>query len=266
LAPTGKSYGVPNSVIPIGIRGHGINYHNGPLLLGKTNIYYIWYGGWDQNSQEILSDFANNIGASPYYNINTTYYDKSNKFISNLASLAGQTFDNGSQGMVLSDSSVENIVANAINAKALPADTNGVYFVLTSADIDESSGFCDSYCGWHSHATLSGVDIKYAFVGNGNRCPSSCQAQIVTPNGNPGADGMANIIANELSSTVTDPGLNAWFDPSGLENADKCQWSFGVTYNTANGALANVRLGSRDYYIQQNWVNQNKLQCALHFP
>src|SRR5437868_3534413 len=60
-------------------RGNGINYHGGPLILGGTHVYYIWYGNWGGNSATtILTDFAGNIGSSPYFNINTTYYDGSN--------------------------------------------------------------------------------------------------------------------------------------------------------------------------------------------
>ena len=77
---------------------------------------------------------------------------------------------------------------------------------------------------------------------------------------------MASIIAHELEEAVTDPNLNAWFDRRGQENADKCAWTFGTTYTVANGGVANVKLGTRDYLIQQNWVNGSNQRCALSFP
>ena len=149
----------------------------------------------------------------------------------------------------------------------MPKDTNGVYFVLTSKDVTASSGFCTQYCGWHTYGTVAGSNIKYSFVGNPDRCPASCAAQTTSPNGNAGADGMASIIAHELSEAVTDPNLNAWYDKRGYENADKCAWTFGSTYSVANGSKANVHLGGRDFLIQQNWVNQsNSTQyCALGY-
>ncbi len=73
---------------------------------------------------------------------------------------------------------------------------------------------------------------------------------------------MASIIAHELEEAVTDPDLNAWYDHRGAENADKCAWTFGSTY-TANGAYANMQLGSRNYLIQQQWVNASGGFCAL---
>lgn len=246
--------------------GNGIFYHGGPLLLGTTNIYYIWYGNWAGNSAStILSDFGNSIGGSPYFNINTTYYDGSGSHVTNAVNLSHGINDNYSQGAALNDAGVQAVVINAINSGKLPKDTSGVYFVLTSADVNETSGFCTQYCGWHTHGTIGGSDIKYAFVGNPDRCISSCAQQSVGPNGNAGADGMASIIAHELEEAVTDPDLNAWYDQRGMENADKCAWTFGSTFTVNNGALANMKLGNRNYLIQQNWVNAAGGYCAKSF-
>jgi hypothetical protein len=279
LAPTGKGWGenrpdaplaegeVPGQARPASPkRGNGITYHGGPLILGTTNVYYIWYGNWSGDSAEtILTDFANNIGGSAYFNINTTYYNGSSVHVSNSVHYAGSTTDNYSLGTTLTDSGVQAVVSSAIVGGRLPKDTNAVYFVLTSADVNESSGFCTQYCGWHTHGTISGSDVKYSFVGNPARCPSACTNGTGSPNDNVGADGMASIIAHELEEAVTDPDLNAWYDRRGQENADKCAWTFGTTY-TSNGALANVRLGSRDYLIQRNWVNASGGYCSMSYP
>ncbi len=238
----------------------GIVYHGGPIMTSTAQVHYIWYGNWSGNTaQTILTDFAQNIGGSPYYNINTTYTNGSGGRVPNAVSFAGSSNDNYSHGTSLSDAAIQEIVA-ASN----PTDTNAVYFVLTSADVTASSGFCTQYCGWHTHAAIGGRDIKYSFVGNPDRCPSSCAPQTTSPNGNAGADGMASIIAHELEETTTDPDLNAWYDRRGAENADKCAWTFGAEY-TANGARANMRLGTRDYLIQQNWVNSGSGFCAKSF-
>jgi hypothetical protein len=248
------------------VRGNGINYHGGPIMLGTVNVYYIWYGNWSGNTAvSILTDFAQNLGGSPYYNINTTYYNGSNVHISNAVNYAGSTTDNYSQGTSLSDSQVKTVVSSAISSGRLPLDSNGVYFVLTSSDVTATSGFCTQYCGWHTHGTISGLDVKYSFVGNPDRCPSACEAQTTGPNGNAGADGMASIIAHELEEAATDPDLNAWYDTRGYENADKCAWTFGTTSTASNGAKYNMTLGSRNYLIQQNWVNALGGYCAKSY-
>jgi hypothetical protein len=276
LAPTGKGWGENKPSAPLAagqatdalakarpVKGNGINYHGGPVILGTTNVYYIWYGNWSGNTAPtILTDLANGIGGSPYFNINTTYYNGSNVHVSNSVSYKAASSDNYSQGKALSDTAIKTVVSSAISSNALPKDANAVYFVLTSADVNATSGFCTQYCGWHTHGTIDGSDIKYAFVGNPDRCPSACSNGTPPPNGNVGADGMASIIAHELEEAVTDPDLNAWYDNRGEENADKCAWTFGTTY-TSGGGTANVRLGSRDFLIQRNWVNASGGLCSM---
>jgi hypothetical protein len=248
---------------------NGITYHGGPLLgvLGGNPVtaYYIWYGNWSGNSAvTILTDLMQNIAPSPYYNINTTYYNASNAHVVNSVTFGGSTTDNYSRGTSLSDSAIQSVVSDAIVSGRLPNNPSGVYFVLTSADVTAASGFCTSYCGWHTYGTIAGSNIKYSFVGNPDRCPSACEAQTVGPNGNAGADGMASIIVHELEEAVTDPNINAWYQGRYQENADKCAWTFGSTYS-ANGAQANMRLGNRDYLIQQNWVNALGGYCAKSY-
>jgi hypothetical protein len=268
VRPTGKGIGIANNYAKPGGGGtsNGIVYHGGPVMLGTVNVYYIWYGNWSGNSAtNILSDFASNVGGSPYWNINTTYYNGSNQHLSNSVAYAGSTTDNYSLGTSLSDANIQTIVSSAITSGRLPLDGNAVYFVLTSADVTASSGFCTQYCGWHTHGTISGLDVKYSFVGNTDRCPSSCSSGNVSPNGNAGADGMASIVAHELEEAATDPDLNAWYDRRGYENADKCAWTFGTTYTTSNGGVANMKLGARDFLIQRNWVNAGGGFCATAY-
>jgi hypothetical protein len=77
---------------------------------------------------------------------------------------------------------------------------------------------------------------------------------------------MASIISHELEEAATDPDLNAWYDRRGMENADKCAWTFGATHTVTNGAQANMTFGGRDWLIQQNWVNGSGGYCAVGYP
>ncbi len=270
LRPDGKGRGVADEHAPAKVarvRSNGITYHGGPITTGTTNVYYIWYGNWASSSQSILLNLASSIGGSPYFNINTTYTNGSGGRAVNSVNYNGSTNDSYSQGASFGDSGVQAVVNSAITSGRLPADSNAVYFVLTSPDVKETSGFCTSYCGWHTNATIAGKDIKFAFVGNpSTQCPSACEEQTASsPNSDPGADGMASVIAHELEEAVTDPDLNAWYDSRGQENADKCAWTFGTTSTAPNGSLYNMTLGSRQYLIQRNWVNASGGYCALSF-
>jgi hypothetical protein len=236
-------------------------------MTGATNAYVIWYGDWGTNSgSTIIPDFLRSVGGSPYYNINTTYTNGAGQKVSNAVTYVGSTTDNYSQGSTnLSDSAIQAIVSKGIAGGGLPADANGMYFVLTSSDVTKS-GFLTQYCGWHTWATIASTNIKYSFVGDPSG-PSlgNCAVQGTSPNGNPGVDAMISVIAHELVEAVTDPNLNAWFDTRGYENADKCAWTFGSTYPTSNGSAANMRLATRDYLIQRNWVNASGGYCGLAF-
>ncbi|MFN7949317.1 MAG: hypothetical protein U0Z53_28435 [Blastocatellia bacterium] len=245
-----------------------INYGGGKLI-GTPVIYYIWYGNWNQNNgadttggQQILRDFARTIGGSAHFQINTTY-NAGGYTITGNVSFGGETTDNYSLGKRLNDSGVQTVVKNAINNGKLPYDANGVYFVLTSSDVAESSGFCRIYCGWHTSATvtLSGTGklVRYSYVGNAAKCLSACAAQTTGPNGNAGVDAMVSIITHELEEATTDPDpRSGWTDSSGAENADKCAWTFGQNQlQTSTGAYYNVTLGvgtsmQRNYLIQRN--------------
>jgi len=243
-----------------------ITYHNGPVMTSTagSNAYVIWYGAWAAGGQTIVTDFLSSIGGSPYFALNSTYADKAGAKVANIVTLAGQTVDPGTS-KTLSDANIKTIVSNAISSKRLPADPNGVYFVLTAAGVAESSGFLTRYCGWHTHGTIAATDIKYSFVGDptGTKLASCAQQTAASPNGNPGVDAMVSVVAHELEETVTDPDLNAWYDSRGAENGDKCAWTFGTTYTAAGGGIANMKLGARDYLIQRNWKAGATQGCFL---
>ena len=280
--PTGKGSGevdtspgarVRNQASRLQSGSNGISYHNGPVMTAPANVYYIWYGNWSSYStaQAVLQKLPSGLNSSPLYNINSTYYNGAKMAVSNAVVLAKETTDSYSQGTALSDAAVLAVVKKAILEARLPLDASGVYFVLTSPDVQETSGFGTQYCGWHTYGTASNgtssATIKYSFVGNPlTIAPSGCGVKSPSPNGDGGADAMASVIYHELSEAVTDPQLNAWYDTRGYENADKCAWKFGTTYKTTTGATANVNLGGSDWLIQQNWVNAGGGRCSLSYP
>src|SRR2546423_15118935 len=86
-----------------GVVTPAITYHGGALIQTPT-IYIIWYGNWNQTNgsdtpagQQVVRDFANSIGGSPYFNLNSTY-SAGGYNISGNSAFAGETTDTGSQG------------------------------------------------------------------------------------------------------------------------------------------------------------------------
>src|SRR5262245_41977302 len=157
-APSGHVPGVPPTSIepaapgPIGqavVTGNGINYHGGPVL--KSNpvpIYLIFYGNWNGTgsntaaSVSLIEHFVSTLGNTPIEHIATTYGDNTGNVSGNV-SLGGVATVNSSSN--LSDASLQTTVANVINSGALPRNANGVYMVLSSSNINETSGFCTQY-------------------------------------------------------------------------------------------------------------------------
>lgn len=261
-APTAGSTGTQTPLIA----------YNGGLVLGTPNIYLIWYGNWNQlngsdtaSGQALVQNFLSGLSGSGYYQINTSYGTPTG-----LISMGGQTADNYSQGSRLSDTKVQTVVSTAISSGKLPKDTNGIYLVLSSSDVSETSGFCTRYCGWHTAATISGSNIKYAFIGNANRCLNACAAQTTGPNGNAGVDGMISVIAHEVEEANTDPDpRSGWTDSNGSENADKCAWTFGHSLQLAgNGAYYNMTLttptGSAFNFLVQRNLDSNSV-CYVNY-
>jgi hypothetical protein len=248
---------------------NGIQYYGGPVMNagGGTNVYTIWYGDWSNNTEPaIVTNFINHIGGTAYFNMNTSYYDYNpggqKDPVVNRVNNAGSVTDNYSLGTDLSNNNVAAVVGEALSSGTLPVDPNGVYFVLTSKDVLQQQ-FCVNACAWHGYGLAGDIPIKVAFVGNSNQCPFHCQWQNPSPNNNPAADDATNMIAHELSETVTDPLLNAWVNPDGTENGDLCQWTFGKTMLLPNGSSYNVIFGQHPYLIQRIWVNARGGYCAL---
>jgi len=270
VPPTGKNVGALTSTVDR--TRYRIEYHNGRVMV-TPNVYFIWYGSWTgQDAPTILTDFITSIGGSRYFAINTLYRDASNAAPNGGVIYGGSVFDNYSHGPALSDADIADVVFQAITNFALPLDAIGIYAVLASSDVRASSGAdVSGSCAFHQQTSVLGTQVSYIYIGDPNRTPTLCAPQTLGPNstvaGNAGPDAMVSLLASELSNVVTDPALSAWYDRLGLEQADKCAWTYGQTYLAANGALANVRLGTHDYLLQQLWVpTRSGGFCALAAP
>ena len=209
-----------------------ILYHDGPVRTGAQDVYFIFYGCW---------------GSTVY---------------------AGTVFDGSySHGFDLTTSDIEGIIYDQITSFSLPQDPQGIYVVIASADITSTAtGFCTPLVPpFHGSNIINGGLLPYVFLGNPSRCPNIAGATVgqPSPNGSFTGDALVLNLAHALNGLLTNPYGNGWFDRYNLENADKCTWTFGQTYTTANGARANLSVGGRDFLLEQNWVNARKGYCAM---
>ncbi len=264
--------------------GNGINYHGGRVLTAYTRVAAVYWSsvavyaggptpgttGAGSADGSLVGFFMRNLGGSPYFGINTTYYDASGTHVTNSVSYtqfwANNSYNVPSGSVSVSDQQMVSMLQYAFNNGKLTYDPSTLYAIFTSGKVNLGGGFGTQYCAYHSWATLTvgGVSrtVLYAAMPYDYAYPSACTAG-TSPNNKPAADAEVNTLAHEIEETTTDPVGTGWWDANGYENADKCAWTFGTVYKTAYG-YANMNLGGVNFLVQRNWVNASGGYCALH--
>jgi hypothetical protein len=255
-----------------------IVYHNGPVMTGTSNVYFIWYGCWTcgyngsgEETIGLMSEFVASVGGHPYLRILTAYPEASGAAPSGGVVYSGAVYDTAySHGWSINEISAADLIQQTILAGQLPLDAYGIYVVVPSSDV-QVDGMTEGRCQFHRYTNVVGAHARFVVVPNAARAPTVCAPQYIgaggaflpSPNDNPSGDAMVSWMAHALNETITDPSFLGWYDKFGLEISDKCQGTYGITYTTSNGARANLKM-SRDYLIQQNWVNAGKGYCGMH--
>ena len=257
-----------------------ILYNGGTVMNATSNIYFIWYGCWhdgcgnsgDSAAVTILSDFITSLGFSPYNQINAGYPNASGAAPTG-GLIYGMDINVGySRGAELTQSEVEDIVAEALRSAWLPVDPRGIYIVLgVSGHLRQRHGLLFDHVPAPSLGPGGSTVISRRVRRRRRPLPFDMRVAVswipattgFPPERKLHADAMVSWLAHAISGTLTNLYGTAWFDRYGLENSDKCAGSYGETYLTPSGARANVRLGSRDYLLQENWVNGRRGRCAL---
>ena len=262
-----------------------MTYHGGPIMNMSNSVYVIYYGSFAATTQPIINAFLVGLSGSLQYGVNSVYGTPTMNTIPSTYAFTPPTsapvngvsgsayFDNYSQGPSLGNSSIPRIVAHAL-AGGLPTNHNGVYLVVTSPDV-KISGFCNSFCAYHNSSTAIAdqLPVRYALIPDPSQKCSACNGgvanygDVVTPNLDMGADAMTDDIMHELSETVTDPDISAWYTQNGAEVGDLCNYVYetgafpavhtvprmvnGKTYTTH----VNASFNGRDFLIQFIWKN-----------
>ncbi|KAL2611508.1 hypothetical protein R1flu_023200 [Riccia fluitans] len=234
-----------------------LSYHNGPILAGTPaiNVYIVWYGRFSASQKATIVDFFGSLGEGvaavedepsvrSWWKLTESYTDSRGSPVASQVILKGQTsYDSYSMGKTLSNEDIQRIVLESFSDST---DSSGIYFVLTSEDVQVGS-FCMNSCGSH-HFSLPSRGTNYrqllfAWVGNSaSLCAGRCawpfakpqygppMTPLAAPNGDVGVDGMIINIAALLAGTATNPYSNGYFqgDASApLESASSCSGVYG---------------------------------------
>ncbi len=266
--------------IPAVYGSPSISYHGGPVILAQKVAVIYWSArtiyiggpapgttGSGANDGSLVGFFLNHLGGSPYYGINTTYYNASGTHVQNSVTYTQYWASNTgvpANGSNVSQTAVQNKVVAGFNSGALTYDANTVYLVFTDSAVSQGTLPCPS----HAYFLWGSNVVKLGLMARVLDFPGCSVGATLTPNDDPFADDEISIIAHEVEETNTDPQGNAWYDAyqgHTYENADKCQDDFGTTYLTANGATANMNIADKDFLVQQNWEIGNHQGCATKF-
>ena len=260
-----------------------ILYWGGPVVPAAKVVSIYWAGariynggptpgttGIGTSDGSLIGYFLRNLAGSSYYNINTTYYDTvgGGHTVSNGVTYTGYWADNtnvpGTNKSVRDSAIQQEIVKGFTNGK-IAYDPSTIYTVFSAKGVNLGGGAFTQYCAYHGYFSWNGNTVLYAVMPYDYTRPTACSALSGSPNGDAAADTEVNTLAHEIEEANTDPQLNAWYDNSGYENADKCAWTFGTTFTTSNGAKANMTLGTKSFLVQQNWVAAAVQACALAY-
>ncbi|HEV8215698.1 MAG TPA: hypothetical protein VGP95_07690, partial [Gemmatimonadaceae bacterium] len=164
-----------------------------------------------------------------------------------------------------SDGDMVAMLQSGFNTGKIAYDRNTLYAIFTGSGVNLGGGFGTQYCAYHYHGTVSAGTVLYAAMPYNQQYPGICTNGTASPNGDAGADAEVNTLAHEVEETTTDQMGNAWFDVRGYENADKCAWTWGTTQNNGTGVW-NITVGTKQFLVQQNWINANGGGCRQSWP
>ncbi|MDQ2667907.1 MAG: EXORDIUM family protein [Gemmatimonadota bacterium] len=261
----------------------GISYHGGTVIAGPavTKVVSIyWSAGTIYANQStgsgtgsadgtLIGSFLRNLGGSPYFNINSTYYNASGSKVLNQVQYTS-FWSTGSTcaGPTASptDAQMVALISCGLNAGAIAYDPNTVYAIFTASGINLGGGFVSQYCAYHTHGASSKGNVYYAAMPYNQQYVSGCTSQYASPNADAAGNSEVNTLAHEIEETTTDAMGNAWYDGRGYENADKCAWTWGTVQTASNGGKYNMTLADgKQYLVQQNWVNAGSGGCTLSY-
>jgi hypothetical protein len=152
----------------------------------------------------------------------------------------------------VTDASLQAEIGNLIDAGTLPSPgapgsgTTPIFFVITPVDVNVciSGNQCSSnnFCAYHDYFGHGGSNVLYAsvpfsvFANDPKGCQTDQYSIYETPVGSNGdqAYNIADDLSHELSETITDPLVNAWYSGNGLEVGDLCE-AYGARANTQKG-------------------------------
>jgi hypothetical protein len=191
---------------------------------------------------------------------------------------AGIYADGTGYNSCLDDAQLQAQVNSITAAHGLPHNLSHIYVLYLPKAVEScfspgstttSSNACTinhqpsaAFCAYHSEDPASAIYANLPFPiyksGTGFTCGSEGTFGVLeTPNNNPDADTVINPSSHEVNEAITDPDTRTgWFDSSGFEIGDECNFVYGPTQGTA-GHLFNQVINGGHFLTQEEFSNKD---------
>ena len=187
--------------------------------------------------------------------------------------------DGSGYNACLDDAQVQAETNSVVAAQGLPSNFSHIYVLYLPKHVEScffagtttnAKNACTinfqpsaAFCAYHSFAPNGTVYANMPFPiylsATGFTCGTDVNfpGVIETPNGNPDADTVINPTSHEVNESITDPDVSTgWFDSSGFENGDECNFIYGTTLG-APGQFFNQVINGHHYLTQEEFSNQS---------
>ena len=273
-----RPQGQPNSSVTPALGPGNLLYHGGAVMI-TNNVYSIYWvpagfmvsSGYTSTINQFFRDVAADSGKSTnVYFASTQYQNSGRRFITYKSQFKGTYFDRGDfptsgcplySGLLtcLTDAQIQVEIERVIAVNGWVANSNTEFFMFTPKSVGScfdsllSSGCAfTQYCAYHGFVgSLIYANMPYTYT-----IPRACGVSR-SPNHNFAADSTINVTSHEHNESITDFGLDAWYDSAGNEDGDKCAWIFGsLPYGY------NQTINQHHYILQEEWSNRSR-GCRL---
>jgi len=236
---------------PIANDFSAMSYHGGTIQRSPKQVLILWGFGKctstctnDPNrTVPILFNFLKDVGGADYLDSTTQYFQKNGSLVTHITNPHNTLFaflvDNNPAPTHPTPAQVAVQVQAAQKFLKQGNNKDFNYVVAFGFRHDPPGfgpgGFCAFHTAFGTRTSFQPFTEEPYVTEAGDACAAN------TVNGP--LDGVSIVLGHEVGEAITDPGLNAWFDHSGLsgENGDKCA-NIGLNQNVSlNGVIFPVQ-------------------------
>src|ERR1700692_2350710 len=208
----------------------------------------------------ITTQYYQTIGGVTSYVVHAGYL--AGVYVTSDALPASGCTDTQTPGNCITDAQIQAEIAHVMTINGWTGGMNKIFILMTSSGegscFDSGSTSCayTQYCAYHGAFSSGGQNVIYANEPYASAVGCLAGGQ-TSPNQDVG-DYITTGTSHEMIEAATDPLLNAWFDASGNEIGDLCNFNFGLNSwtNPANSVHASQ--------FTNGWYWEDQMEYSNH--